>query len=481
MVRRQSGLNQSLQFRLALTISVVLLILAASVSVWSFQRTYNRVQTMQDRQMHALVNMVQDDNVSLVEDDAAQVSTASGPVSKPDAASSHTKPLPTPPTATPGRIAPPHEQQTIIDTIDNPDLALLFDYPNVTAHLASLPDGFNDLQGKTDTWRAYLLTQKDQRVIVAQPNGFRNRLARNNAWETLIPLLVLLPLLILVVYVTVYRVFKPIRSLTEEIASVEQLHAPSLAKHNIPTELRPFTQAVDDLFTRLNEAMQLNRRLIANAAHQLRTPLTALSLQAEQLQQHDLSPEELTQRLAQLQAGLARQRDLVLKLLALARSEEVLTQQQPVNLHIAEEVGMVLQQCLPLALEKNIDLGVTELMEVKLALSSLDFQTLLQNLIENAVRYTPEGGQVDVAITQLPQQIQISVIDNGIGIDDAHKNLVWDAFYRVDDNRHNSSGLGLAIVKNLVDRYHGSIVLSDHQPQGLVVTVTFPISEHGHD
>ena len=107
MVRRQSGLNQSLQFRLALTISVVLLILAASVSVWSFQRTYNRVQTMQDRQMHALVNMVQDDNVSLVEDDAAQVSTASGPVSKPDAASSHTKPLPTPPTATPGRIAPP--------------------------------------------------------------------------------------------------------------------------------------------------------------------------------------------------------------------------------------------------------------------------------------------------------------------------------------------------------------------------------------
>ena len=227
--------------------------------------------------------------------------------------------------------------------------------------------------------------------------------------------------------------------------------------------------------------MQLNRRLIANAAHQLRTPLTALSLQAEQLQQHDLSPEELAQRLAQLQAGLARQRDLVLKLLALARSEEVLTQQQPANLHLEEEVGLVLQQCLPLALEKNIDLGVTELIDVKLALSSLDFQTLLQNLIENAVRYTPEGGQVDVAISQLPQHIQISVIDNGIGIDDAHKALVWDAFYRVDDNRHNSSGLGLAIVKNLVDRYHGNIVLSDHQPQGLVVTVTFPISEHGHD
>ena len=105
MVRRQSGLNQSLQFRLALTISVVLLILAASVSVWSFQRTYNRVQTMQDRQMHALVNMVQDDNVSLVEDDTAQTSAASGPVNKPDAASSHNKPLPTPPTATPERWA----------------------------------------------------------------------------------------------------------------------------------------------------------------------------------------------------------------------------------------------------------------------------------------------------------------------------------------------------------------------------------------
>ena len=478
MVRRQSSLNQSLQFRLALTISVVLLILAASASVWSFQRTYKRVQTMQDRQMHALVNMVQDDNVSLVEDEAGNTLPASHPEnSNPNT----TKALPMPPPPPPGRIPPPHEQQTIIDTIDNPDLALLFDYENVTAHLASLPDGFNDLQGKTDTWRAYLLTQKDQRVIVAQPNGFRNKLARNSAWEALMPLLLLLPLLILVVYLTVYRVFKPIRSLTEEIASIDQLHAPSLVKHNIPTELRPFTQAVDDLFTRLNEAMQLNRRLIANAAHQLRTPLTALSLQAEQLQQHDLSPEELAQRLAQLQAGLARQRDLVLKLLALARSEEVLTQQQPANLHLEEEVGLVLQQCLPLALEKNIDLGVTELMDVKLALSSLDFQTLLQNLIENAVRYTPEGGQVDVAIRQLPQHIQISVIDNGIGIDDAHKALVWDAFYRVDDNRHNSSGLGLAIVKNLVDRYHGNIVLSDHQPQGLVVTVTFPISEHGHD
>ena len=206
MVRRQSGLNQSLQFRLALTISVVLLILAASASVWSFQRTYKRVQTMQDRQMHALVNMVQDDNVSLVEDEAGNALPASHPESSNP---NTTKALPMPPPPPPGRIPPPHEQQTIIDTIATPDLALLFDYENVTAHLASLPDGFNDLQGKTDTWRAYLLTQKDQRVIVAQPNGFRNKLARNSAWEALMPLLLLLPLLILVVYLTVYRVFKP--------------------------------------------------------------------------------------------------------------------------------------------------------------------------------------------------------------------------------------------------------------------------------
>lgn len=479
MVRRQGGLKQSLQFRLSLTISVVLLLLAVVVSVWSFQRTYNRVQHLQDRQMQALVNMVQDDNVSLVEDDSPMA--ASAPINTHSANTTHnnSKPLPTPPPPPAGRIAPPHEQQTIIDTIDNPDLALLFKYDNVNAHLASLPDGFNDLQGKDDTWRAYLLTQTDQRIIVAQPNGFRNRMAKNSAWQALMPLLLLLPLLVLVVYVTVYRVFQPLRTLTADIASVEHLHAPSLADHDIPNELRPFTQAVDGLFQRLNEAMQLNRRLIANAAHQLRTPLTALSLQAEQLQQQDLSPDELKQRLHQLQQGLNRQRDLVLKLLALARSEEVLTQQQLEPLHIADELGLVLQQCLPLALDKNIDLGVVELVEVPLAMSRLDFQTLMQNLIENAVRYTPDGGQVDVGITQLTGRMVIRVSDNGIGIADAYKDLVWDAFYRVDDNQHNSSGLGLAIVKNLVDRYHGDIVLSDHQPQGLVVTVTFPESEHG--
>lgn len=468
MVRRQGGLSQSLQFRLALTISVVLIVLATVVGAWSFQRTYNRVQSFQDRQMQALVDMVQEDNVSLVEDDGTDVHAPPSTHSNPT--STHT--LPKPPTAT-GRESPPHEQQTIIDTIDNPDLALLFDYPDVNAHLASLQDGFNDLKGKDDTWRAYLLTQANQRVIVAQPNGFRNQLAQRNAWQVLLPFFILLPLLIMAIYFTVYRLFRPLRELTDDIANVEHLHAPSLANHNIPTELQPFTAAVDGLFQRLNEAMSLNRRLIANAAHQLRTPLTALSLQAEQLQQDKLSPEAFQDKLAQLQNGLARQRDLVLKLLALARSEEVLTQQNPNVLNLAEELGLVMQQCLPLAMEKNIDLGVTELEMTNLAMSSLDFQTLMQNLIENAVRYTPDGGQVDVFITETNSAIMIQVCDTGIGISDEHKDLVWDAFYRVDDNRHNSSGLGLAIVKNLVGRYHGSIQLSDNQPQGLVVTVTF--------
>ncbi|AUZ04524.1 signal transduction histidine kinase [Vitreoscilla sp. C1] len=468
MVRRQ-GLGQSLQFRLALIISIVLLIIAVVVSVWSFQRTYNRIQYFQDRSMQTLVSMVQDDNVSLV--DADDTSTTTTPHHANPTSSAH-KSLPQPPI---NQLAPPHEQQTIIDTVDNPDLALLFDYPNVNQYLMALPDGFHDLQGKDDTWRAYLLTQTDQRVIVAQPSGFRDEMARKSAWQALIPLLLLLPLLIAAVYITVYQVFKPLRQLTQDLANVEHLQAPSLSERSIPNELQPFTHAVDDLFLRLNDAMQLNRRLIANAAHQLRTPLTALSLQAEQLQQATHSSERFTEQLHQLQQGIHRQRDLVVKLLDLARSEEVLTQQKPQPLSVIDEVTAVMQQCLPIAMHKNIDLGVTHLDNMPLAMSRLDFQTLLQNLVENAVHYTHEDGQVDVAVWQEAQDIVLQVSDNGIGIDDAHKDMVWDAFYRVEDNRQNSTGLGLAIVKNLVERYHGRIYLEDNHPQGLIVTARFSI------
>lgn len=469
MVRRQ-GLSQSLQFRLALIISIVLFMIAVVVSVWSFQRTYNRIQYFQDRSMQILVSMVQDDNVSLVDADDAGAT---------DAPLSHAHAIPPPPKGLPhppiNQLAPPHEQQTIIDTVDNPDLGLLFDYPNVNQYLMALPDGFHDLQGRDDTWRAYLLTQTDQRVIVAQPSGFRDEMARKSAWQALIPLLLLLPLLIAAVYITVYQVFKPLRQLTQDLANVEHSQAPSLSERPIPTELQPFTHAVDDLFLRLNDAMQLNRRLIANAAHQLRTPLTALSLQAEQLQQTNQASERFAEQLHQLQQGIHRQRDLVVKLLDLARSEEVLTQQKPQTLVVIDEVSAVMQQCLPIAMHKNIDLGVTHLDNAPLAMSQLDFQTLLQNLVENAVHYTPEGGQVDVAVWQEAQDIVLQVSDNGIGIDDTHKDMVWDAFYRVEDNRHNSTGLGLAIVKNLVERYHGHIHLEDNHPQGLIVTARFSI------
>lgn len=469
MVRRQ-GLSQSLQFRLALIISIVLLMLAVVVSVWSFQRTYNRIQYFQDRSMQTLVSMVQDDNVSLV--DAEDTSATDAPPNHDSAVALAPKNLPQPPI---NQLAPPHEQQTIIDTADNPDLALLFEYPNVNQYLMALPDGFHDLQGTNDTWRAYLFTQTDQRVIVAQPSGFRDEMARKSAWQALIPLLLLLPLLIAAVYITVYQVFKPLRQLTQDLANVEHLQAPSLSERSIPIELQPFAHAVDDLFLRLHGAMQLNRRLIANAAHQLRTPLTALSLQAEQLQQTSQPSERFTEQLHQLQQGIHRQRDLVVKLLDLARSEEVLTQQKPQALSVIDEVSALMQQCLPIAMHKNIDLGVTRLENVPLTMSQLDFQTLLQNLVENAVHYTPEGGQIDVALWQDAQDIVLQVSDNGIGIDDVHKDMVWDAFYRVEDNRHNSTGLGLAIVKNLVERYHGHIHLEDNHPQGLIVTARFSI------
>lgn len=338
-----------------------------------------------------------------------------------------------------------------------------------------LQPGFTDVSTDAGLWRVYTAQARNHLVQVAQPHSVRDRLAADLAWRTIWPLVAVLPLLGLLIWITVGRGLAPLARLAGDLGHRSPSALDPMPERDLPGELRPLVGALNGLLGRLSQALESQRAFVADAAHELRTPLTALSLQA-QLAQRAGSETERTTALAQLRRGIERATHLVEQLLILARTES-----QPASGSVREAVCLddlardTASQLASVATVKGVDLGAERLERITLTGDPASLRTMLDNLADNAVKYTPPGGRVDLAVYRDADEAVIEVKDSGPGIPAAERERVFDRFYRVAGSAQTGSGLGLAIAKRIATAHRGSIRLEDAQPSGLRVSVRLPL------
>lgn len=298
------------------------------------------------------------------------------------------------------------------------------------------------------------------RLVVAQSTESRNEIALNSTLRTLIPLLVLLPILIGLIAFIVRGEFMPIRRLSENLDR-QAAHRPTrLPQHDLPEEITPFVEAINRLLERVDKMIVEQRRFIADAAHELRTPLTALSLQAQNLAQAG-SPEEMHERLVPLQTGIERARRLAAQLLDLARlqASEATTYVEVDLQALAREL---MAEFHPVAEAKGIDLGMDDAGLESIQSDPRALRLVIRNALENAIKYTPHGGEVTLRLRQGDGRALIEVVDNGPGIPTAALRHAFDAFHRLS-NDGEGSGLGLAIAREAAARSGGTVALRNRE------------------
>ena len=321
--------------------------------------------------------------------------------------------------------------------------------------------GFHTLSRGPERLRVFIRdTPSRERTVVAQPTDARDEIAINSALRTLIPLLLLLPVLALLIVRIVRSELAPITRLSQSLDEQPADRPPPIADDGLPDEITPFVHAINRLLERVNHLMEQQRRFIADAAHELRSPLTALSVQAQNLLQAG-SLEAVHERVVPLQAGIERARQLTEQLLSLARTQAGTTEEAEVNLSVmAREL---IAECLPLAEAKGIDLGLEEIAPLSVRASPEALRLIFKNALENALKYTPEGGEVTLRLLSDSDRTVIEVVDNGPGIPVSEREHVFDAFYRMPATAGEGSGLGLAIAREAAIRLGGTVSLHERQ------------------
>ncbi len=333
-------------------------------------------------------------------------------------------------------------------------------------------NGFATVRFGNGDWRVYHERVGDNQVQVAQPMSARSAMAARMALRSVWPLLVLTPVLAFAILLTVRRGLQPLERIAHQ---VEQRSAESLAPiatENTPAEVMSLVAALNRLLDRLGHAFDTQRAFVADAAHELRTPVTALKLQT-QIAERATNDAERTAALHALHGGIDRASHLIAQLLDLARQEEAARSRAREPLRLDELVREAVGERAARAFELGVDAGVTRADVVSLNGNRFALRALAGNLIDNALHYTPRGGRVDVEVVQQGAEIVLGVSDTGPGIAAEHRERVFDRFYRVPGSRTPGSGLGLAIAQSAAQAHGAVIKLEDNPGGGLRVTVRF--------
>jgi len=334
--------------------------------------------------------------------------------------------------------------------------------------------GLHILTWENTEWRVYTLKEGGLTIQVATTSANRARRFATIAPWLLLPMGVLVVVLGLLIRAAVTRALAPLEQVRGEIGQrgVQSLHA--LDSRSLPDEVAPLVETLNDLLVRLDQALVSQRRFIADAAHELRTPLTAVKLQAQIARRAD-NEAEREAALTQLSNGVDRAAHLVDQLLGMARLEPAARQAVFSPLALDALVKQSVADFSTLAEARDIDLGVGECAALTLTGQTESLRMMLGNLLDNAVRYTPVGGRVDVELREQAGMAQLSVSDSGPGIPAAERERVFGRFQRLAGAEIPGSGLGLAIVKQVVDLHGGKVSLDDAPGGGLRVEVRLPL------
>ncbi|MCX7171054.1 MAG: sensor histidine kinase N-terminal domain-containing protein, partial [Proteobacteria bacterium] len=312
-------------------------------------------------------------------------------------------------------------------------------------------------------------------VQVAETRKKRENLASRIISGVILPQFAIIPLAVVLVYLGLTRGIAPLTRLQRRIRKRHPGDLAPISIHGVPEEVRPVILAFNDMMARLEQNLQAQQRFIADAAHQMRTPLTGLKMQTE-LAQTETDPQLIRASLQQIAESADRAAHLISQLLMLARAEashEKLHAFTSIDLEgLAREVT---QEAVPRALAKNIDLGFEDSgWPLLIEGSPVLLHEMISNLVDNAIKYTPLGGRVTVR-TRAEAFAIIEVEDNGIGISETERELVFERFYRILGSEADGSGLGLAIVREIADLHRASIQLRPNpHGQGTLAQAMFP-------
>lgn len=333
--------------------------------------------------------------------------------------------------------------------------------------------GYANVRVGGQPWRTYGLQTIDGVIQIAQPVRVREELARGAALRVVIPLLLLIPVLGVAIVVVVRNGLLPLRRVAIEVQRRNVHSLTPIAAMRLPREIAPLVQELNRLLTRLHAAFQTQRAFIADAAHELRSPLTAVRLDLQLL---DRAPDESARLEARTNLGAAVERAirLVEQLLTLARNEPREDRDELSRIELEAAAADGVADTHTLALARHIDLGLEADPNTVVMGDREALRTLVRNLVDNAVRYTPAGGRVQVRIKQSAEGAVLEVTDSGPGIPVSDRERAFDRFYRRVSAPQGGSGLGLAIVKAIADRHRARVTLDDAPGGGLQVQVRFP-------
>jgi len=385
--------------------------------------------------------------------------------------------------AEPAAMAPGNSHQEENEHFDfviqvrTPGGERLFQSAEDAALPATTTPGFSRAKVRGGHCRVFTARTPTRIIKVAQDIEVREHMAAAMALRTVAPILLLAPLLIAAVWLVVRRSTRPILRVKQQVANrvVEDLSP--LRSADLPEEVKPLVEEINLLFTRLDRAFAAQRDFVADAAHELRTPLAALRLQGQGLQRAGTEEARslATQRLL---GGVDRATRLVEQMLVLARQEAT---QDPLRAGGVVDLGAVsslaISDSLPWAQRKRIDLGMEAEAGVQVLGQEEILRILVRNLIENALKFTPDGGTVDVVIRAEAGRAVWAVGDSGPGIPPGERVRVFDRFYRLPGQVEPGNGLGLAIVKTIAERHQGTVTLDrSARLGGLEVRIVLPLA-----
>jgi two-component system, OmpR family, sensor kinase len=337
--------------------------------------------------------------------------------------------------------------------------------------------GFHDVTQGGLRWRVYTLPSagaNGHAFQVLQSAKFRDKLAAEHVGTAVAPVLLLLPLSLLILWSVARAMSLALRDIARQTAQQDEHHLRELPLAGVPQEIAPLVTSFNALLRRLGDAFTTQRRFVQDAAHELRTPMTAIALQLENMRQ-DVNCEASATRFAQLQAGVRRSQRLVDQLLRLSR-QDAAGADGPAAVDVRAQLHESINTIIGLADQRGIDLGLVAAGSADASASWRcspgDLRSLLDNLVENAVRYTPEGGVVDVRLLHEQGRVAVEVVDTGPGIPQEFLPRVFDRFFRVPGTNVEGSGLGLAIARAAAQRCGLELTLRNRDDRsGLVARV----------
>ncbi len=333
-------------------------------------------------------------------------------------------------------------------------------------------EGLDTVSWHEHNWRIFGVKFKGKFIQVAQPVSVRSNTAAEIAEDALFPMAILIPVLGLLIWIGVSYGLKPLNKVASDLETRNADSMQPISLNGLPQEIKFMVSSLNNLLERLSNAFEHQKNFIADAAHQLRTPLTALHLQAEIVSRSE-HREAISEAIIHLKQGISRSSHLVEQLLTLARNQPDKKRFEVVDLNDLSKNAIC--EIAPLAEAKHIDLGLDSSGSVLVNGDREALKVLLVNLIDNAIRYIPEAGKIDVRVRSWKTHAVLEVEDDGPGIPEEERERVFDRFYRGMGNDVLGSGLGLSIVRNIIEMHGASISLRNAQREtGLLVHIAFP-------